>query len=792
MPRKTKINGKNRLDKFYKLAKSQGYRSRAAFKLVQLNKKYEFLNKAKAVVDLCAAPGGWMQVASKATPSDCVVVGVDLDPIKAIPKCITLVEDITTAKCRSEIKRVLQGTASAGEIDVVLNDGAPNVGGAWSKDAYGQSELVLHSLRLAAELLRPGGTFVSKVFRSRDYHSLLWVLKQLFSYVNVAKPEASRASSAEIFFVCRGYLAPKKIDPKMFDTAYVFKEASAEGDDVVVNPNVSIGTFHKTLEKHTRKRDGYADGVMVLHRKMEVRNFLLMDVPLAVVAEYNQIVLSETDPDFETLSETIDLELQEIMKDLKVVGKRELKILLRWHKANKGLVAPKVEREDPKEKKELTTEEIEEKEMKEIMTKLEAAKRKQQSRIKRLRRKRRDQRAKAKEVTTMGLENVGGNLFSMDQVRSGSDLNVVHEGDRLEDEEESEAEESDDQEENLDAAQNRLSEIEKQMDYLYAQYKERHNVQDAARKRKVRDLGLPESDSEVSADSDIGMDIDAMEKVLKNNNPLEVTLGAEDTVDDTASRWFGRDLMQEAVADEPEASQDPENEDEVFEGPKMEVDQDSDSEDDERKMKEGEFEEVPQGEVFDEDFSDDSDACAERLALGTAMLRKKRREDTLNDAYNRFAFDDIGDDLPEWFQEDEERNCKFNLPVTKDEVAAMKEKLAAINAKPIKKIAEARARKRMRAVTRWEKVKKQAENIADNDEIPVRDKMKTIEKLYAKKNKKEGKKKVYVVSQRTGGSRTQAKSTKGAWVVRVDKRLKADKRGMKAANKNKSKPGRRR
>lgn len=117
--------------------------------------------------------------------------GVDLVPIKPIPGVSTFAADITSSNCRNLIRQELKDW----KADVVLHDGAPNVGTAWVQDAYAQSELVLMSLKLAVEFLVKGGTFVTKVFRSADYNNLLWVLNQLFEKAEATKPPSSRFAS---------------------------------------------------------------------------------------------------------------------------------------------------------------------------------------------------------------------------------------------------------------------------------------------------------------------------------------------------------------------------------------------------------------------------------------------------------------------------------------------------------------------------------------------------------------------------------------------------------------------
>ncbi len=194
-------------DPYVAEAKKRGYRSRAAFKLLQMDEKHGFLAKASRVVDLGAAPGGWTQVALERAAPDCKVVGIDLLEIEEIPGAILLQGDFLDDDAPDRLKAELDGPA-----DIVLSDMAAATIGHAKTDHLRIMGLVETALDFAVQILAPGGSFVSKVIQGGAEQTLLNSLKQHFTKVRHVKPPASRSDSAEMYLVATGFRGLKVQD----------------------------------------------------------------------------------------------------------------------------------------------------------------------------------------------------------------------------------------------------------------------------------------------------------------------------------------------------------------------------------------------------------------------------------------------------------------------------------------------------------------------------------------------------------------------------------------------------
>lgn len=263
-------SSKDKRDAYYRLAKEQGWRARSAFKLLQIDERFDLFRDVTRVVDLCAAPGSWSQVLSRVLikgenfgrraweekqvrerkiaygegkdgnvgevedgkehrdqdtggelrPREGVkIVAVDLQPMAHLEGITTLKGDITHPATILRILQALdpdtykpdegQGESGTNPVDLVLSDGAPDITGLHDLDIYIQSQLLYSALNLALKILKPGGKFVAKVFRGKDVDLIYAQLRCFFKSVDCAKPRSSRASSLEAFVVCQGFEMPK-------------------------------------------------------------------------------------------------------------------------------------------------------------------------------------------------------------------------------------------------------------------------------------------------------------------------------------------------------------------------------------------------------------------------------------------------------------------------------------------------------------------------------------------------------------------------------------------------------
>ena len=186
-------------DPYVQRAKAEGYRSRAAYKLMELDDRFKLLKGARRIVDLGVAPGGWAQVARKRTPK-ATVVGIDLLPVDPIDGVTLLQLDFLDESAPAQLVGALGGPA-----DLVLSDMAANTVGHPQTDHLRTMALVEAAHLFAAETLRPGGAFLAKVLAGGADHGLVAALKRDFATVKHAKPPASRKDSSEWYVVAQGF-----------------------------------------------------------------------------------------------------------------------------------------------------------------------------------------------------------------------------------------------------------------------------------------------------------------------------------------------------------------------------------------------------------------------------------------------------------------------------------------------------------------------------------------------------------------------------------------------------------
>lgn len=186
-------------DPYVRRAKAEGYRSRAAYKLIELDERFSLLRGVKRVVDLGIAPGGWAQVVRKAAPQ-AAIVGIDLLPVDPIDGVTILQMDFLADDAETRLMEALGGAP-----DLVLSDMAANTVGHPQTDHLRTMGLVEAGAAFAGEVLRPGGAFVAKVLAGGADSALVAELKRMFTTIKHAKPPASRKDSSEWYVVAQGF-----------------------------------------------------------------------------------------------------------------------------------------------------------------------------------------------------------------------------------------------------------------------------------------------------------------------------------------------------------------------------------------------------------------------------------------------------------------------------------------------------------------------------------------------------------------------------------------------------------
>jgi 23S rRNA (uridine2552-2'-O)-methyltransferase len=189
-----------RHDFYYRKAKQLNYRSRASFKLHQINERFAIFRPGMSVVDLGAAPGGWLQIAKERVGPQGKVVGVDLQHIAPLEGVSTIKGDMTKQETVDELMALLDGKA-----DVVISDMSPNISGNYSIDQARSVDLCTHALDFARQTLRPGGSLVMKIFEGDMINEFLVGVRRSFASVRLHSPKASRSSSSEIYIVAKGF-----------------------------------------------------------------------------------------------------------------------------------------------------------------------------------------------------------------------------------------------------------------------------------------------------------------------------------------------------------------------------------------------------------------------------------------------------------------------------------------------------------------------------------------------------------------------------------------------------------
>ncbi|XP_064439181.1 pre-rRNA 2'-O-ribose RNA methyltransferase FTSJ3 isoform X2 [Mirounga angustirostris] len=687
------------------------------------------------------------------------------------------------------------------------------------------------ALRLACDFLARGGCFITKVFRSRDYQPLLWIFQQLFRRVQATKPQASRHESAEIFVVCQGFLAPDKVDSKFFDPKFAFKEIE-----------VQAKTVTELVTKKKPKAEGYAEGDLTLYHRTSVTDFLRAANPVDFLSKASEISLD--DEELAQHPATTE-DIRACCQDIKVLGRKELRSLLNWRTKLRRYVAKKLkeqakaldislssgEEEDDEggEESKVGTgqqpsEDEEEERLNQSLAEMKAQEvaelKRKKKKLLREQRKQRERVELKMDLPGVSIADEGETgMFSLRTIRGHQLLEEVTQGD-------------------MSAADTFLSDLPR--DDLYVSDVEEDD-DDASLESDLDPEELAEvGGSPCLKDQKRVQFAEVDEKGGEEGNPLLVPLEEKMILQEEQARlWFSKDGFrgieedadealelgqaqllyerrrrgqqqlpsppsglksekkppqhQEAGPKRPEAPAEAKNAPGPDEEGEGSSDSDSSSSEESWEPKHGKkrsrglksddgFEIVPIEDPVKHQILD-----PEGLALGAIIASsKKAKRDLIDDSFSRYTFNEEEGELPEWFVQEEKQHRIRQLPIDKKEVEHYRRRWREINARPIKKVAEAKARKKRRMLKKLEQTKKKAEAVVNTVDISEREKVAQLRSLYKKAGLGKEKRQVtYVVAKKGVGRKVHRPAgVRGHFKV-VDSRMKKDQRAQQRKEQKK-------
>jgi AdoMet-dependent rRNA methyltransferase SPB1 len=493
------------------------------------------------------------------------------------------------------------------------------------------------------------------------------------------------------------------------------------------------------------------------------------------------------------------------------LDKNSFKHILKWRiRLRKALlsssqVTPKVE--DDAETTKVKDDDQLLQEMEELTSVIDRKKKREKKRLSKRRAKDKARKATGMQIDATGDDYGDPDLFSISVIKGGKELQAVESAeldveDDIEDSENEEIQgrEVSDEEMDSDEEQQRYdAQLEEMLDEAYERFVTKKGGAVKQERKRAKRIN-PDADADLLEGSeddgdDVEMDQGFDEDQDPVTNPLLLSLDEhKPTKEQIVQQWYSQDVFTEAGTGVTEQSDSEDERENLQRNMKKKMDTGKKEKAAKtQRLQQVDFEIVPAEPVRNEEdsssSSDESDESeddlddykkAEVLAYAKKMLRKKQREQILDDAYNKYMFDDEG--LPNWFVEDEKRHTQPMKPVTREEVAAMRAQFKEIDARPSKKVAEAKARKKRVAMKKLDKARQKADAVADQNDINERSKRKMIDQIYRKAIPKKPQKE-YVVAKKG----VQVRAGKGK--VLVDPRMKKDKRASGIGKKGKGGKG---